>query len=352
VSIDARHISKSFGGQLILENVDLVVPGGSLVALLGPSGSGKTTLLRILAGLEQADPGSGPITFAGQDVEGLSVGERRVGFVFQNYALFKHMTVFENIAFGLRVRPRSRRPASGEIIKRVEGLLELVQLEMLAERYPAQLSGGQRQRVALARALAIEPQVLLLDEPFGALDAQVRLELRRWLRNLHEEIHVTSVFVTHDQEEALEISDQVVVMNRGRIEQAGTPDEVYHDPSTEFVMGFLGQVNRFEGSVERGRLLFGPWSLATPTGSSSEGRPVRVYMRPHDFEIDVSARVPGSVRSDVLQLFAAGPVVRLELRTPQGGILRAELSQRRLLALGLREGSQVFVSPRTWRVYA
>jgi sulfate/thiosulfate transport system ATP-binding protein len=351
MSISVRKVTKRFGGTTVLEGVDLEVQSGSLVALLGPSGSGKTTLLRILAGLELPDPDGGTILFDGEDVANWSVRERRVGFVFQHYALFRHMSVFENVAFGLRVRPRSRRPGEADIKKRVNELLELVQLESLAERFPAQLSGGQRQRVALARALAIEPKVLLLDEPFGALDAQVRHELRRWLRRLHEEIHVTSVFVTHDQEEALEVADEVVVLNRGRIEQVGTPSQVYHDPRTEFVMGFLGQVTRFQGQLERGHILFGPWSLPLPLAEGETGRPVRVYMRPHDFEIDV-APIPGSARGHVARLFSAGPIVRAEISTEQGESLLAELSQRRLEALRITEGVAVHVAPRVWRMYA
>ncbi len=223
------------------------------MALLGPSGSGKTTLLRVIAGLESADNADAQVLFHGENVGNRDVGERRIGFVFQHYALFRHMSVFENVAFGLRVRPRKSRPSRDEISDRVHELLRLVQLDGLAKRFPAQLSGGQRQRVALARALAAEPQVLLLDEPFGALDAQVRAELRRWLRKLHDEIHLTSLFVTHDQEEALELADRVVVMNAGRIEQVGTPEEVFHQPATEFVINFLGNVNLFHGRVENGR---------------------------------------------------------------------------------------------------
>lgn len=252
MSIRARNISKTFGRFVALRNVSLDVPTGELVALLGPSGSGKTTLLRILAGLELPDPGSGEVLFHDEDMSGRSVGERRVGFVFQHYALFRHMSVFENIAFGLRVQPRRTRPSKREIRARVRRLLALVQLEAFADRYPSQLSGGQRQRVALARALAVEPRVLLLDEPFGALDAKVRVELRRWLRRLHDEIHVTSVFVTHDQDEAMEVADRVVVMGQGCIEQVGTPDEVYRHPANPFVYRFLGSANRFDVRFREG----------------------------------------------------------------------------------------------------
>ncbi len=250
MSIEVRKLRKTFGNFVALDNVSLDVPGGELVALLGPSGSGKTTLLRIIAGLEPADQGT--ILFHGENATDRPVRERQVGFVFQHYALFRHMSVFENVAFGLRVRPRKVRPAEAEIRDTVMGLLSLVQLDVLADRRPSELSGGQRQRVALARALAVKPKVLLLDEPFGALDAKVRKELRRWLRRLHEEVHVTSVFVTHDQEEALEVSDRVVIMNEGRVEQSGTPEEVYDRPATPFVYGFLGDVNLFHGRIHQG----------------------------------------------------------------------------------------------------
>ena len=262
MSIQVRHLRKAFGDFVALDDVSLDVPGGELVALLGPSGSGKTTLLRIIAGLEPADRGT--IHFHGEDATTQPVRERQVGFVFQHYALFRHMSVFENVAFGLRVRPRAVRPSEDEIRDTVMGLLKLVQLDVLARRRPSELSGGQRQRVALARALAVKPKVLLLDEPFGALDAKVRKELRRWLRRLHEEVHVTSVFVTHDQEEALEVSDRVVIMNEGKVEQSGTPEEVYEAPATPFVYGFLGDVNLFHGRIHQGRVNIGPGELDAP----------------------------------------------------------------------------------------
>jgi sulfate/thiosulfate transport system ATP-binding protein len=262
MSIQVRNLRKTFGDFVALNDVSLDVPGGELVSLLGPSGSGKTTLLRIIAGLEPADTGT--IHFHGEDTTERPVRERQVGFVFQHYALFRHMSVFENVAFGLRVKPRNMRPPEKEIRETVMGLLHLVQLDVQAERRPSELSGGQRQRVALARALAVKPKVLLLDEPFGALDAKVRKELRRWLRRLHEEVHVTSVFVTHDQEEALEVSDRVVIMNEGKIEQSGTPEEVYDRPATPFVYGFLGDVNLFHGRLDRGQVSIGANQLEAP----------------------------------------------------------------------------------------
>jgi sulfate transport system ATP-binding protein len=252
MGIEVRGVTKHFGGFVALDDVSLQVASGELVALLGPSGSGKTTLLRIIAGLDSGDAGS--VLLAGEDATSRSARDRGVGFVFQHYALFRHMTVFENVAFGLRVRPRPTRPSDAEISRRVTELLELVQLDYLGGRRPTELSGGQRQRVALARALAVEPKVLLLDEPFGALDAKVRLELRQWLRRLHDEIHLTSVFVTHDQEEALELADRVAIMNHGRIEQDGSPQAVMERPATPFVAGFLGSINIFHGRLEGGAI--------------------------------------------------------------------------------------------------
>src|SRR3954469_17057477 len=271
MSIAVRNVSKRFGAFQALDDVSLEIEPGELVALLGPSGSGKTTLLRVIAGLEQPD--AGQVLVDGEDTTFTPVRERNVGFVFQHYALFRHMTIFENVAFGLRVRPRAQRPSEAAIAKKVHELLSLVQLDWVAERYPHQLSGGQRQRIALARALAVEPRVLLLDEPFGALDAKVRRELRRWLRRLHEEIHLTSVFVTHDQEEALELADRVVIMNEGRVEQDGSPEDVFERPAGPFVMNFLGSVNIFHGRVERGRALLGPLSVDYPEHRAADSRP-------------------------------------------------------------------------------
>ncbi|GMV94082.1 MAG: sulfate/molybdate ABC transporter ATP-binding protein [Candidatus Hydrogenedentes bacterium] len=353
MSIEVTNVSKSFGAFKALDNVSLTVGAGELVALLGPSGSGKTTLLRIIAGLEipDADPGT-QIRFHEEDVARVTVGRRRVGFVFQHYALFRHMSVFENVAFGLRVLPRRNRPRRDEIRERVQTLLRLVQLEGLAKRYPHQLSGGQRQRVALARALAVEPRVLLLDEPFGALDAKVRKELRAWLRRLHDEIHVTSVFVTHDQDEALEVADRIVVMNAGRIEQVGTPDEVFHHPATEFVMRFLGETNDFHGRVDEGTVQFGSLQLPYPEDRQQILGDARVFVRPHDLTIDTQPKGMPSLQAEVSRIQSAGPLVRVELLTDDGQHLAAEVSQERFATMLLNTGSIVYVRPRHIRVFA
>ena len=321
MSIRIENVFKNFGAFAALDDVSLEIAPGELVALLGPSGSGKTTLLRVIAGLERPDRGR--VLVDGEDTTGKRVQERNVGFVFQHYALFRHMTIFENVAFGLRVRPRATRPAEQAIRAKVHSLLSLVQLDWLADRYPHQLSGGQRQRIALARALAVEPRVLLLDEPFGALDAKVRRELRRWLRRLHDEIRLTSVFVTHDQEEALEVADRVVVVNHGRIEQVGEPGQVYDHPATPFVYEFLGNVNRFDGA----------------------------FVRPH--EIDV-ARSPGdrSVAATLDHTVAFGALVRLELsRGDSGEAVDVELPRERFDALRLVRGAVVHLTPRRSRVF-
>ncbi|UQY43117.1 sulfate/thiosulfate ABC transporter ATP-binding protein CysA [Erwinia sp. PK3-005] len=283
MSIEIKQINKSFGRTRVLNDISLDIPSGQMVALLGPSGSGKTTLLRIIAGLEHQN--SGQIRFHEKDVSRVHARDRQVGFVFQHYALFRHMTVFDNIAFGLTVLPRRERPSAAAIKQKVTQLLEMVQLGHLANRYPAQLSGGQKQRVALARALAVEPQILLLDEPFGALDAQVRKELRRWLRQLHEELKFTSVFVTHDQEEAMEVADRVVVMSQGNIEQVGAPDDVWREPASRFVLEFLGEVNRFDGEVHGSQFHVGAhhWPLGyTPAHQGA----VELFLRP--WEIDAA----------------------------------------------------------------
>jgi sulfate transport system ATP-binding protein len=352
MSIEVQHISKSFGSFRALDDVSLKINDGELVALLGPSGSGKTTLLRVIAGLEAPDghPQSS-IRFHEQDVVGRPAGERRVGFVFQHYALFRHMTVFANVAFGLRVRPRRERPGRAEIRERVDHLLQLVQLRQFAHRYPSQLSGGQRQRVALARALAVEPRVLLLDEPFGALDAKVRQGLRAWLRRLHEEIQITSVLVTHDQEEALEVADRVVVMNHAKIEQVGTPEEVFHEPTTEFVMEFLGRVNVFRGRVRSGKATLGSVTLDYPTYADDQERPATVYMRPHEFEIRRSPNGKPSFEAHVQRIHAAGSVAKVLLQTKAGLPLHVDLSLDRLRDLSLQPGEQVYVYPQNARVF-
>jgi sulfate transport system ATP-binding protein len=345
MSVSVRHLTKRFDGFVALDNVNLEVPGGELLALLGPSGSGKTTLLRIIAGLEEADEGT--VLYSDEDVTDRSVRERNVGFVFQHYALFRHMTVFENIAFGLRVRRRPDRLVK----ERVTELLALIQLESLGQRYPSQLSGGQRQRVALARALAAEPKLLLLDEPFGALDAKVRQELRAWLRRLHDEIHVTSVFVTHDQEEAFEVSDRVVVMNRGRIEQVGTPEEVFDRPATPFVMDFLGNVNVFHGRVEHGQAVLGGLSIAYPDHLDGEPRPATVYVRPHELDVERAPRNGSSIRANILRIVPSGSAVRIGLADDSGDPLSVELHRARFAELQLSVGETVYVVPRHVRVF-
>jgi sulfate transport system ATP-binding protein len=342
VRIQVESITKRFGGFPALTEVSLEVQGGELVALLGPSGSGKTSLLRVIAGLELPD--AGRIVFDGRDATERSLRERNVGFVFQHYALFRHMSVFENVAFGLRVRPRRLRPPVHHIRERVWRLLELVQLEALADRLPAQLSGGQRQRVALARALAVEPEVLLLDEPFGALDAKVRKELRRWLRRLHDELHVTSIFVTHDQEEALELADRVVIMNHGRIEQVGTPGDVYERPATPFVFRFLGDVNLFHARVE-GRLIHLADDVSVElTGEQAAAGRAEVYVRPHRLTVHSHRNGDQGFPARVVRVNAAGPLVRVDLVAPWGDPFRVELSQERYQALALQRDAEVFVS--------
>jgi sulfate transport system ATP-binding protein len=324
--------------------VSLQVKRGELTALLGPSGSGKTTLLRIIAGLEYADEGSGRIQFHGEDVTDVPAGRRKVGFVFQHYALFRHMSVFENIAFGLKVR-RQDRPSRSEIADRVHKLLKLVQLESLAERYPHQLSGGQRQRIALARALAVEPKVLLLDEPFGALDAKVRKELRRWLRQFHDEINLTTIFVTHDQEEALEIADEVVIMNQAKIEQIGTPQEVYDHPATPFVYQFLGNVN-----VLRAAALVKAGAPANPSAVHSNGR---VYVRPHDIEVVPHETGAAGITAVLRYIHAAGPQARLTLEQVETReIVEAEISRVELARLGLQLNGLVLLRLRQSHSFA
>jgi sulfate transport system ATP-binding protein len=309
MSIEARGINKRFGSFVALEDIDLAVPSGRLTALLGPSGGGKSTLLRIIGGLEDADTGT--VHIGGVEATGLPAQRRNVGFVFQHYAAFKHLSVYRNVAFGLEVRKRPK----AEIRERVGELLELVHLEQFADRLPAQLSGGQRQRMALARALAVEPKVLLLDEPFGALDAKVRKELRDWLRRLHDQVHVTTVFVTHDQEEALEVSDEIVVINQGRLEQVGTPDELYDSPANDFVMSFLGPVTEFDGRL----------------------------VRPHDLEL-FDRPLAGTVEAKVERLRRVGFQIRVELQT-SGSSPWAQLTRGQADGLALEPGDRVWVRP-------
>ncbi|HOJ69650.1 MAG TPA: sulfate ABC transporter ATP-binding protein [Candidatus Hydrogenedentes bacterium] len=352
MSIEARHITRSYGSFKALDDVSIRINDGELVALLGPSGSGKTTLLRVIAGLDQPDPDcGGQIFFNDENVENLPARKRQVGFVFQHYALFRHMTVFDNIAFGLRVKPKGQRPPESQIRAKVRELLALIQLENLENRYPSQLSGGQRQRVALARALAIEPKVLLLDEPFGALDARVRQDLRRWLRRLHDELHITSVFVTHDQEEAMEVADRIVVMNAGRIEQDGPPDEVFHHPANEFVVNFLGNVNLFRGRVESGVAVFGPWTLTQSGVSLVDGQEARLFVRPH--ELDVRATPDGrpALSAVIQRVQTAGPLAKLEVLTADGQTIFAEMPHDRFRELNVRQGDTVFVSLKDARVF-
>ena len=338
MSIEIRNISKRFGNFVALDNINLDIPTGELVALLGPSGCGKTTLLRIIAGMETADQGE--ILFSGAEATHLHARDRNVGFVFQHYALFRHMTVFENVAFGLRVKPRKERPSDADIKRRVMELLGLVQLDWLADRYPSQLSGGQRQRIALARALAVEPKVLLLDEPFGALDTKVRKELRRWLRRLHDDMHISSVFVTHDQEEALEVADRVVVMNHGRIEQIGSPDEVYSSPASPFVYQFLGNVNVFHSRV------LGGYAEVERNDSSEKAT---AFVRPHDIDI-AHQRLEDSLLATVQHVHPIGPVVRVEL-LHESEIVEVELSRERHETLQLTAGQSVWFRPRQLKVF-
>ena len=401
MTIEVKNITKQFGDFSALHDVNLKVEKGELVALLGPSGSGKTTLLRIIAGLESSD--SGKVLIDGNEANSLHVKERNVGFVFQHYALFKHMTVFDNVAFGLRVRPKDVRLPKEEIRDRVMALLSLVHLDKFYDRYPSQLSGGQRQRVALARSLAVEPKLLLLDEPFGALDAKVRKELRRWLRRLHDDIHITSIFVTHDQEEAMEVSDRVVVMNQGRIEQVGTPEQVYHQPSNGFVYDFLGNYNEFAGwRDENGEVQLAEddvWAAPTPAPSvvsavrtgwlsrypeivgairkvvpgihlapeaihtpaakgirqktrGPRGTPVRVFARPHEMFVtktpdDAHQYIPVSV----VHINPAGSLAKIEMERASGIILQAEIPKTIVDSLSIRRGDQVFVRPKNVRVF-
>ena len=346
MDIQVRHVAKEFTRFPALHGVDLDIRSGELLALLGPSGSGKTTLLRILAGLET--PTKGTVFFGEEDASRTSVRERRVGFVFQHYALFKHMTVFENIAFGLRVRSRRTRPPEAEIRRRVLDLLDLVQLNGLEGRHPTQLSGGQRQRVALARALAVEPRVLLLDEPFGALDAKVRKDLRRWLRELHQKIGYTTIFVTHDQDEAMELADRVVILNKGRIEQIGTPDEVHDAPGTPFVADFIGGSNMIPVRFAGGRVLHGAATVARDARPDGEGV---LCVRPREVELTV-VEGKGAERSDltarVSDVRRSGVTRRVGLVTEgTGERVEAEVSDH----LPIEPGARLGVAFRNWRTF-
>jgi sulfate transport system ATP-binding protein len=351
MKIELQNISKTFGKFQALKNITLTIPSGELVALLGPSGSGKTTLLRMIAGLEMPDSGSGNMLFDGEDVRRRPISERNVGFVFQHYALFHHMNVFNNIAFGLNVRPKKQRPSKKFIESKVNELLKLIHLGGLANRFPHQLSGGQRQRVALARALAVEPQVLLLDEPFGALDAKVRLELRRWLRRLHDEIGITSVFVTHDQDEALDLADRVAVLNHGQIEQVGTPYEIFHQPKTEFVLNFLGNVNFFHGSAGDGKVVLGKININAPQFKDMPIRPAHVFVRPHQFDLDSEAKSGKSMPATVTRIHTAGSFVRLELVTENGEAIQADIMPEKFADLCIDFGSTVHVHPKEYMVF-
>ncbi len=367
MSIQVRNIRKQFGDFTALKDVSLDFPTGELVALLGPSGCGKTTLLRIIAGLESAD--GGQVLLDGADASDTHVRERQVGFVFQHYALFRHMTVFDNVAFGMRMKPRAQRPSEAAIKAKVTELLKLVQLDWIADRFPSQLSGGQRQRIALARALAVEPRVLLLDEPFGALDAKVRKELRRWLRRLHDELHVTSIFVTHDQEEALEVADRVVVINQGKIEQSGSPQEVWEHPASPFVYGFLGDVNLFHGRAHEGLVHLEGMQIDSPEHSAAQNAKAFAYVRPHD--LDVQRYAPGAgldihgrPRGIVAQLSRAivvGPIARLELipsddhkpadNASPDHLIEAQIPAQQFKEMGFKEGEMLVVTPRRARVF-
>jgi sulfate transport system ATP-binding protein len=359
MSIEVKGIRKTFGRFVALDGISLDFPTGELIALLGPSGCGKTTLLRIIAGLEYAD--AGRVLFDGHDASERDVRERQVGFVFQHYALFRHMSVFENVAFGLRVKPRKQRPPEAFIKKRVHDLLDLVQLGWLANRYPAQLSGGQRQRIALARALAVEPRVLLLDEPFGSLDAKVRKELRQWLRRLHDELHITSIFVTHDQDEAVEVADRIVLMNKGRIEQTGPTQEVYENPATAFAYSFLGAVNQLPGRVDGDTLRVGDATVPLAECSGVRGGDaVIAYARPHELDIvlDGDARSAEGLPASVKRVLVSGAVARVELtgdrRAGDGAEpprFEVELTRERLAQLNLRPGQSVRLTSSRLKVF-
>lgn len=351
MGISIENVSKAFGSFQALQNISLTIESGELIALLGPSGSGKTSLLRIIAGLEGLDEGA--ILFDGHNITSVNPKERNVGFVFQHYALFRHMTVFDNVTYGLKVRPRKTRPSKEAIKQKVNELLHLVKLEHFADRYPSQLSGGQRQRVALARALAVEPKVLLLDEPFGALDAKVRKELRRWLRKLHDEYHITSIFVTHDQEEALDVADRIIVMNGGKIEQIGTPEEVYENPASPFVYDFLGNVNLFKGRLHNGMLTQGTFAMQISDDLRGATYEEAVgYVRPHDIILEKEKSAADTVAAIITHIHVVGPNVQIELkRQDEEEFLEAALSKEQFRVLSVQKGDTVYVRPKQLKVF-
>ena len=350
MGISVENISKTFNGFKALDDINLTFEDGKLTALLGPSGSGKTTLLRIVAGLELPDEkDNSKILFNNEDVINKPARKRQVGFVFQHYALFRHLSVFENVAFGLKVKKRKDRISKSEIHEQVFELLNIVQLDTMADRLPSQLSGGQRQRVALARALAIKPKVLLLDEPFGSLDAKVRAELRRWLRKLHDDLHITSIFVTHDQEEALEVSDRIVVMNKGRIEQIGSSDEVFHKPATEFVMKFLGEVNVFHGRIDENQALYLN-NFDYPKDSQEPN--VKFLVRPHDFDVLLNHNNEANVfPARVHRILTAGALVKIEFKDKLNRLILVHLSHDSYREIQLNHGDEVFLRPRQHQLY-
>jgi sulfate transport system ATP-binding protein len=346
VDVTIENVERAFGDTPALHGVSLEIKSGELVALLGPSGSGKTTLLRILAGLDF--PNAGRVMFGGEDALRLTVQQRNVGFVFQSYALFRHMRVFDNVAFGLDVRPSARRPAKEEIKSRVMELLKLVQLDGLDQRFPSQLSGGQRQRVALARALAIEPRILLLDEPFGALDAKVRRELRRWLREIHDQTGHTTVFVTHDQEEAIELADRIVVLNQGKIEQVGTPDEIYDNPASPFVAGFIGESNALPVVADNGNLLLDDRALDL-AGTADISGPRTLVFRPH--HVDVMGTKPGGIAGWVISERRHGAVRRLEVELGSGSSHHRIEVDVRADEPKSKKGDRISILPNRWWLF-
>jgi sulfate/thiosulfate transport system ATP-binding protein len=348
VTIVVKNLEKSFGAQRVVDDVSFEIEGGELVALLGPSGGGKSTVLRIIAGLEEPDRGE--VFLNGENATVKRVQDRTIGFVFQHYALFKHMTVRQNIAFGLEVRKRPKP----EITAAVEELIELIQLKGLGDRYPTQLSGGQRQRVALARALAPKPSLLVLDEPFGALDAKVRLELREWIRKLHKERGITSVFVTHDQEEAMDLADRVIILHQGKVEQIGTPEAIYDRPATEFVASFVGSINVLQGQVHAGQAALGSLAVGAPPGTG-EGANVRAFVRPHDVDLargpDSTDTGPAVATARIERMSRVGWTVKIELTLPDGQPLAVELTKDRVAELGLVEGDRVMVNLREAKIF-